>query len=107
MGRAESTREGLKMAKGYIIARVSIRDESAYKEYADLARIAMQKYGARILARGGRYEALEGSARPRNVILEFETFDDALRYWKSAEYQDARRHRIGAAEIELCAVEGV
>ncbi len=95
------------MPKGYIIARVSIEDEGAYKTYAELARIAMQKYGARILARGGRYEALEGSARPRNVILEFDTFEAALTYWKSNEYQDARKHRIGAAEIELCAVEGV
>ena len=95
------------MPKGYIIARASIQDEGAYRAYADLARMAMQKYGARILARGGKYEALEGDARPRNVILEFETFEAALQYWRSDEYQDARKHRIGAADIELCAVEGV
>ncbi len=95
------------MPKGYIIARVSIQDEGAYRAYADLARVAMQKYGARILARGGKYEALEGDARPRNVILEFETFEAALQYWRSDEYQDARKYRIGAANIELCAVEGV
>ncbi|MDE2464588.1 MAG: DUF1330 domain-containing protein [Alphaproteobacteria bacterium] len=95
------------MAKGYIIARVSIHDEEAYKAYAELARLAMEKHGARILARGGRFTALEGPCRPRNVILEFESFDAAVRYWNSSDYQTARARRLGAADIELCAVEGI
>ncbi len=95
------------MAKGYIISRVTVHDPEAYKHYADLARLAMEQHGARILARGGRYEALEGSARPRNVILEFDSFEQALTYWHSAEYQNARQYRLNAADIELCVVEGV
>ena len=95
------------MAKGYVIASVTVQDEVAYQRYADLARDAMAKHGARILAKGGRYEALEGNARQRNVILEFESFEAARRYWSSSEYQLARTHRIGAAEIDLCLVEGV
>jgi uncharacterized protein (DUF1330 family) len=95
------------MAKGYVIARVTVLDAEAYQRYADGARQAMQEHGARILARGGRFEALEGEARPRNVILEFESFEAARRYWNSATYQAARAHRLGAAEIELCIVEGV
>ncbi|TPE60989.1 DUF1330 domain-containing protein [Sandaracinobacter neustonicus] len=94
-------------AKGYVIARVSVQDSDAYAHYAQLARLAMERHGARILARGGRYHELEGAARPRNVILEFDSYDAALRYWQSPEYQDARRHRLHAAEIELCVVEGV
>lgn len=95
------------MPKGYIIARVTVSDPEAYAQYAALARMAMDRFGARILARGGRYTALEGEARPRNVILEFASYDTALEYWNSSEYQNARSHRLGAAEIELCAVEGV
>jgi uncharacterized protein (DUF1330 family) len=95
------------MAKGYVIARVTVHDPDAYKRYADLARLAMEQHGARILARGGRYEALEGPARPRNVILEFDSFEQAQTYWHSAEYQNARQHRLNAADIELCVVEGV
>ncbi len=95
------------MPKGYVIARVTVSDPDAYKRYAELARVAMEQFGARILARGGRYEALEGDARPRNVILEFDSFETAVSYWKSQAYQSARSHRLGAAEIELCAVEGV
>lgn len=95
------------MPKGYVIARVSVSDPDAYAEYAALARVAMDRFGARILARGGRHTALEGEARARNVILEFASYDRALEYWNSPEYQEARSHRLGAAEIELVAVEGV
>lgn len=95
------------MPKGYVIARVSVSEPDAYAEYASLARLAMDRHGAKILARGGRYAALEGEGRPRNVILEFASYENALEYWNSPEYQEARSHRLGAAEIELCAVEGV
>lgn len=94
------------MPKGYVIARVSVSDPDAYSKYASLARTAMETHGARILARGGRYEELEGPARPRNVILEFDDYETALKYWHSPEYQEARKHRLKAAEIELCVVEG-
>lgn len=94
------------MAKGYVIARVNIHDHEAYKKYAELALHAMIKYGANILARGGKYAELEGESRPRNVILEFESYQTAIDYWNSPEYQEARQHRLAAAEIDLCVVEG-
>lgn len=95
------------MAKGYIIARVSVHEPEAYQRYAELAGVAMRAFGARILARGGRHEALEGPGRPRNVILEFKDYDTARAYWHSPDYQAARQHRLGHADIELCLVEGV
>ncbi|WP_297508413.1 DUF1330 domain-containing protein [uncultured Caulobacter sp.] len=98
---------GSKGPKGYVIARVTVTDPEAYQRYAEGAREAMREHGARILARGGRFEALEGEARPRNVILEFDSFEAARDYWRSETYQAARAHRLGAAEIELCVVEGV
>ena len=94
------------MPKGYIIARADITDPEAYARYAALATQAQKQYGARVLARGGRHEALEGTARARNVVLEFETFEAARAYFFSTEYQSARKHREGAAQMELVLVEG-
>lgn len=94
------------MPKGYIIARVSVDDPEAYAVYAKGAFGAMQKYGARILARGGRSEALEGGARPRNVILEFESYERAKEYFNSPEYQAARQHRVNGSTGEFVVVEG-
>lgn len=93
------------MPKGYIIARVTVEDNEAYMRYAQAASIAMKKYGARILARAGKYEALDGEARPRNVILEFESYDQAKAYFDSPEYQAARTHRMGSVG-EFVLVEG-
>jgi uncharacterized protein (DUF1330 family) len=95
------------MPKGYIIARVDVTNPEAYARYAQAATKAIADHGGRILARGGRSEALEGKARARNVILEFESYDAARRHFYSEQYQAARGFREGAAEIEMVLVEGV
>jgi uncharacterized protein (DUF1330 family) len=95
------------MAKAYIIVSVDVSDSEAYARYVALAPEAATKYGARVLARGGRSEALEGSARARNVILEFDDYETARAYYHSIEYQNARTHRIGAADFHMTLVEGV
>jgi uncharacterized protein (DUF1330 family) len=94
------------MAKAYIIASVNVNDAEAYARYAALAPEAMKKFNARVLARGGRSEALEGTARPRNVVLEFDDYETAKAYYHSVEYQNARSHRIGAADFNMTLVEG-
>lgn len=95
------------MPKGYIVARVTVNDPEAYARYAKGAGEAMKIYGCTVLARGGRCEALEGEARARNVILEFDSFDTARAYFHSPEYQAARQHRDGKATGEFVLVEGV
>ena len=95
------------MAKGYIVARITVTDPAAYADYAKGAGEAMKLHGARVLARGGRHEALEGEARGRNVIIEFDSFEKAKAYFNSPEYQAARKHRNGAAMGEFVVVEGV
>jgi len=95
------------MSKAYLIAHITIHDSAAYQEYAAQATVAQQKYGAHVLARGGRSIQLEGDHRPRNVILEFESYDAALKYYHSPEYQAARAHRKDGSEGEFLIVEGV
>ena len=95
------------MPKGYIITRVDITNPDAYARYAPAATKAIADHGGRVLARGGRFEALEGKARARNVVLEFESYDAARRYYQSEQYQAARALREGAAEVEMVLVEGV
>jgi len=95
------------MPKGYVISRVDVTDPEAYARYAALATKAIADHGGRALARGGRYEALEGTARARNVVLEFDSYEAARRYFHSEQYQAARGLRQGAAQIEMVMVEGV
>lgn len=94
------------MPKGYLIVRADVTDPEAYARYAAGTAEAMKKYGAKPLVRGGRFEALEGTARSRNVVMEFESYEQAKAYYNSPEYQAARQHRLGAAEAEFLLVEG-
>jgi uncharacterized protein (DUF1330 family) len=95
------------MPKGYVISRVDVSNTEAYARYAADATKVIAAHGGKALARGGRLEALEGKARARNVVLEFDTYEAAQNYFNSAEYQAARALRKGAAEIEMVLVEGV
>ncbi|KNY21444.1 DUF1330 domain-containing protein [Methylobacterium sp. ARG-1] len=94
------------MPKGYIIVRMTVTDPETYAAYAEMASAAMRLYGANPLVRGGRYEALEGEARPRNVVLEFESYDAARAYYVSPEYEAAKAKRLPAGIGEVVLVEG-
>ena len=94
------------MPKGYVIARVTVTNPEAYAEYAKGATEAIRQYGGRPLVRGGAYEALEGEARARNVVIEFDSVEQAKRYYYSPEYQAAKAKRAGAAIGEFVVVEG-
>ena len=86
------------MPKGYIIARIDILDPEAYARYAAEAIKVAAAHGGKALARGGRYEALEGKARAPNVVLEFDSYDAARAEYHSTGYQAARALREGAAK---------
>ena len=94
------------MAKGYWIARVDVRDPERYKDYVAAARPAFEKYGAVCLARGGRYERLEGQVRARNVVIEFPSLEAAHDCYHSPEYQVAAAIRQEVADTEMVIVEG-
>ncbi|MFZ2103120.1 MAG: DUF1330 domain-containing protein [Oricola sp.] len=95
------------MAKGYWIGRITVRDPERYKDYVTTATPAYKEYGAKFLVRGGRYEEVEGEARSRNVVIEFESYDKALACYNSPAYVAARKIRQEIADGELIVVEGV
>lgn len=94
------------MAKAYWIARVDVANMEKYKPYTIANQAAFKKYGAKYLVRGGRYEAPEGVARERNVIIEFPSYQAAIDCYHSPEYQAAALLRKDAAEAEFIIIEG-
>jgi uncharacterized protein (DUF1330 family) len=95
------------MPKAYWIAHVTVSNPDQYKLYAECAPLAFKKYGAVILARGGRSGQMEGEGQPRNVVIEFPSYDDAVACYNSPEYQSAKVKRKGAGEANIVIVEGV
>ena len=94
----------------YWVARSKVNDPEQYKKYTDLVPAIMQKYGAKILARGGKFKILEGPERfGRFIVIEFPSLEQAVACHDSAEYQAASAHRKkdGAGEVELVIVESL
>ncbi len=94
------------MAKGYWIARVDVHNIDGYKDYVAQNGAVFSKYGARFLVRGGQYEAREGAARSRNVVLEFADYATALACYNSPEYQRLVALRAPHSEGEIVIIEG-
>ena len=94
------------MPKGYWIARVDVHNTEAYKNYVAANGAAFARYGGRFLVRGGPFEAVAGTSRSRNVVLEFPSYQAALDCWNSAEYQAARAKQEGGAELDVIVIEG-
>ena len=94
------------MPKGYWIVRVDITDPEQYKKYIAANASVFHRFGARFLVRGAPFENPEGSARQRNAVIEFPSYQAALDCWNSPEYKEAMQHRIGAGTADIVVVEG-
>jgi len=92
----------------YWVARSKINDPIEYKKYMDLVPAIIAKYGGKVLARGGRFQIMEGPQKfGRFVVIEFPSLDQGVACFTSDEYDKAAAfRRSGAGEVETIIVEG-
>jgi uncharacterized protein (DUF1330 family) len=91
----------------YWLARSRISDPVEYKRYTDQVPSIIAKFGGKVLARGGRFQILEGPEKfHRFVVIEFPSLEQAVACHSSPEYTEASSfRRNGAGEVELVIVE--
>ncbi|MEM8811839.1 MAG: DUF1330 domain-containing protein [Pseudomonadota bacterium] len=94
------------MAKGYWIGRVTVTDPQTYQTYIAGNGRAFEKYGAKFLIRGGSFVCMEGESRDRNVVIEFESYDQAIACYNSPEYQEVLKYRADASISDMIIIEG-
>jgi len=94
------------VAKGYFIVGVDVTDPDAYRRYIEANAEPIGRFGGRFIVRGGRYEAVEGTARARNVVIEFDSYETARACYFDAGYQRAKLLRQGASEADFLIIEG-
>ena len=94
------------MAKGYWVVRVDVIDPEQFKIYQAFVGPFLAEHDGRFLVRGGRHTVPEGTARQRTVVVEFPTYEAALKAYDSAEYQGGIEMRENAAVIDFVVVEG-
>ncbi|MCC6466973.1 MAG: DUF1330 domain-containing protein [Alphaproteobacteria bacterium] len=95
------------MPKAYWVATYrSISDPNALAAYAKLAGPALQKAGARFLARGEPAKTYEAGLKLRTVVIEFDSVQQAQEAHDSPGYQEALRALGKGAERDIRIVEG-
>jgi uncharacterized protein (DUF1330 family) len=87
------------------IAHANVTDEAQYGAYVERATEVLTAHGGTFIARGGRYEQMEGTDHARNVVARFATFDDAVACYRSDAYQAIVGSAIEASERSVVIVE--
>ena len=94
------------MPKGYWIPHLDVQDMKGFQAYRDMADAGHKRFGSKLLARGGRREVVEGHMRARNVLREFNSYDEALAYYRGPDYSRAHPLREPYSECDFLIVEG-
>ena len=95
------------LMSAYWMAHVNVTDANEYGEYAKLAGPAIEKYGGKFLARGGRAVTFEGEEFARNVVIQFDSVEQAAAAYNSPEYKEALEHSANSSIRNVCVVEGI
>ncbi|MCX0246961.1 DUF1330 domain-containing protein [Streptomyces drozdowiczii] len=96
------------MPKGYWVSVYrTVSDPEKLAAYNKLAPPAVKAGGGRVLSRGTRVEAYEEGTAERTVLVEFDTFDQAVAARESAAYQKALAALSGGVERDFRIIEGI
>jgi uncharacterized protein (DUF1330 family) len=96
------------MAKGYWVSVYPvISDPERLTAYNKLAGPAVRAAGGRVLSRGGRVVAHEAGITQRVVLIEFDSFEQAVAAYESEAYQKALVALPDGFERDFRIIEGV
>jgi uncharacterized protein (DUF1330 family) len=85
-----------------------VTDPAGFDEYRQRVPATLAAHGGRFLVRGGAHEVVEGSWRPRRlVVLEFPSLAQARRWYDSEEYREPKAMRFRTSKANIVFVEGV
>ena len=96
------------MAKGYWVSVYpAISDPETLAAYNKLARAAVQAGGGRTLSRGERVVAHEAGSTQRVVLIEFDSFEQAVAAYESEAYRKALAALPDGVERDFRIIEGI
>ncbi|MGW2816569.1 DUF1330 domain-containing protein [Streptomyces sp. NPDC001415] len=96
------------MAKGYWASVYpAISDPERLTAYNELAGLAVRAAGGRTLSRGGRVVAHEAGITQRVVLIEFDSFEQAVAAYESEAYQKALVALPDGFERDFRIIEGI
>ena len=91
----------------YVIAQINLKSKDGYKEYVDKVPKTIKSFGGEYLVRAGEFKSLEGKWDfTRNVIIKFPSYEKALKWYNSEEYNQIKNLRLENTEGNLIIIKG-
>jgi len=93
---------------GYIIGQLKeITDTEAFSAYQAGAGPALAKYGGKVLVNSTKINSGDGDWSPVGmVVVEFESLEQAKKFYNSPEYQGVIGQRFNSADSAVVFADG-
>ncbi|WP_369769268.1 DUF1330 domain-containing protein [Flavobacterium sp. WC2416] len=92
--------------KGYLVANFTIHDTEGFQKYGQAAGHLAAGFNGRIIMFETMPRIKEGKAEAVMALMEFDTVEDAERFYNSPEYTEARKFRTASASGSIVIGEG-
>jgi len=93
---------------GYVISNINVKNPEAYKEYTDKVKPIVEKFGGEYLVRAGEYKVIDGEWKyPRTVVIRFPSYEKALEWYNSEEYQPVKSIRLANSVANGIIIKGI
>ena len=93
---------------GFAIFKIEIKKPEEYKEYVEQVKPIAEKFGGEYIVRGGETTIVEGNwTYPRTVVIKFPSYEKALEWYSSEEYQPVKQIRLDNAVANGIIIKGV
>ena len=95
------------MPAGYVIAQLKVTNPENYKEYVEKVTPIVKKFGGKFLVRAGEFQIFDGETEfPRIIVLKFPSYERALEWYNSKEYQPIKKIRLVNANTNGIIIQG-
>ena len=93
---------------GYVIGQLKkITDADAFGAYQGAAGPTVMQYGGKLVLNSTKVDTGDGGWNPAGmVVLEFESVEQARKWYHSSEYQAVVGQRFNSADSALIIVDG-
>ena len=93
---------------GFAIFNIDIKKPEEYKEYVEKVKPIAEKFGGDYIIRGGETKIVEGNwSYPRTVVIKFPSFQRALDWYNSEEYEPIKQIRLDNSVSNGIIIKGV
>ena len=92
---------------GYVISNIDVKNPEAYEEYIDKVKPIVEKFGGEYLVIAGEYKVIDGEWKyPRTIIIKFSSYEKALEWYNSEEYQPVKPIRLANSVANGIIIQG-